>query len=255
MPEQLHVLQIEDSPTIVQYTRSMLAESKSVEFAIEAEATLAAGIKRLARGGIDVVLLDLTLPDSEGLETFSILHAAVPKVPVVIFTSVDDEELTLGALRQGASDYLVKSEVHAKWLARALSYAPNRQQSEKSDDKSSKSDDKAAERSIEIQKSDGTLGLFRVRINDRRMVSVVTMEAIKNRMLNLVKRTDVSEVRVDFSRVEYVANAAISMLLIVHKKAKASDTELVLCNISPQVFDQFTSRRFDKVFRIERATA
>ncbi|HRX82533.1 MAG TPA: response regulator, partial [Pirellulaceae bacterium] len=255
MADQLHVLQIEDSPTIVQLTRSMLAESKSVAFVVEAESSLAAGIKRLARGGIDVVLLDLTLPDSEGLETFSTLQAVIPKVPIVIFTSVDDEELTLDALRQGAADYLVKSEVHAKWLARALSFAPNRNQTPKFDGKSSKSDDKVVERSIEIEKSDATPGLFWVRINAKRMVSVVTMEVIKNRMLNLVKRTDVSEVRVDFSNVEYVANAAISMLLIVHKKAKAADAELILCNISNQVFEQFTSRRFDKVFRIERASA
>ncbi len=71
----------------------------------------------------------------------------------------------------------------------------------------------------------------------------------------VVKRADSTEVRIDFSKVEYVANAAISALLSVNKKAIASDTELILCNVSPQVFEQFSSRRFDKVFRIERAIA
>lgn len=255
MPESIHVLQIEDSPTVVQLTRLMLAESSSVQFVIEDVTTLAAGIKRLSQDGVDVVLLDLTLPDSEGLDTYRILHAAVPNIPVVIFTSVDDEELTLEALRQGAADYLVKAEVHAKWLARALSYAPNRLPGSRSNGKSSESSDKANESAIAVQKSDASPNLFLVRINEKRMVSVVTMEAIKNRLLNLVNRSTVSEVRVDFSNVEYVANAAISMLLIVHKKAKSADAELVLCNVSPQVYEQFSSRRFDKVFRIERAAA
>jgi anti-anti-sigma factor len=184
-----------------------------------------------------------------------VLHAAIPKIPVVIFTGVDDEELTLKALRQGAADYLVKSEVHAKWLARALTLAPNRSQTPTPDGKAVKAGGERAERTIEIEKSDASSGVFLVRINDKRMVSVVTMEAIKNRLLNLVRRADSTEVRIDLSRVEYVANAAISMLLIVNKRAIAADTALVLCNVSPQVFEQFTSRRFDKVFRIERAAA
>ena len=85
------------------------------------------------------------------------------------------------------------------------------------------------------------------------MVRFVTMEAIKIRLLKLVQRTDCDEIRIDFSKVEYVANAAISMLLIVNKQAKTTDTGFVLCKVSPQVYEQFSSRRFDKVFRIERA--
>jgi anti-anti-sigma factor len=255
MTEPIHVLQIEDSPTVVQLTRSMLAETSGVGFALESVNSLAEGIQRLARGGIDIVLLDLTLPDSEGLETFRVLHAAVPKIPVVIFTGVDDEELSLDALRQGAADYLVKSEVNSKWLARALSFAPNRTQSPAPDGKAAKTGSGAIEQAMEIEKSDASPGLFLVRINDKRMVSVVTMEEIKNRILKLVQRSDSTEVRIDFSKVEYVANAAISALLSVNKRAAAADTQLVLCNISRQVFEQFSSRRFDKVFRIERGIA
>jgi DNA-binding NarL/FixJ family response regulator/anti-anti-sigma regulatory factor len=255
MDQPIHVLQIEDSPTIVQLTRSMLAESTSVEFAIESEDTLAGGISRIAQGGIDVVLLDLTLPDSEGLETFRVLHAAAPKIPVVIFTGVDDEEQSLEALRQGAADYLVKAEVSAKWLARALGFAPIRTSPPTPDGKAAKKGGESHERTIDIEKSEASPGLFLVLINDKRMVSVVAMEAMKDRLLSLVKRADSTEVRIDFSKVEYVANAAISALLSVNKKAIASDTELILCNVSPQVFEQFSSRRFDKVFRIERAIA
>lgn len=255
MLEAIHVLQIEDSPLVVQLTRSMLAESKGVSFALESVQSLAQGIKHLARGGVDVVLLDLTLPDSQGLETFNTLHAAAAKVPVVIYTSVDDEELSLLALRQGAADYLVKSEVNAKWLARALTLAPNRSRSVAKEDKATKSDAGTTKRTIEIEKSTTSPGSFRVRVNDRRMVSVVTMEAIKDRLLKLVQRSDCDEIRIDFAKVEYVANAAISMLLIVNKHAKTADKELVFSSVSPQVYEQFSSRRFDKVFRIEQPNA
>ncbi|MBI2481747.1 MAG: response regulator [Planctomycetia bacterium] len=255
MPEPIHVLQIEDSPTVVQLTRSMLAEATGARIVLESVGRLAEGIQRLSRGGIDVVLLDLNLPDSEGLETFRVLHEAVPQVPVVVFTSVDDEEQSLQALRQGAADYLVKSEVHAKWLARALTLAPNRTPIPSRGSKAAKAGGEATERAMEIEKSDAVPGQFLVRINDKRMVSVMTMEPIKNRLLNLVRRADSTEVRIDLSHVEYIANAAISTLLLVNKKADAANVALVLCNVSPQVFEQFSSRRFDKVLRIERAIA
>lgn len=255
MLEAIHVLQIEDSPLVVELTRAMLAESKGVSFVLESVGSLAQGIKHLARGGVDVVLLDLTLPDSQGLGTFNALHAADAKVPVVIYTSVDDEELSLLALQQGAADYLVKSEVNAKWLARALTLAPNRSRKVSAEDKAAKPEEVTTDRAIEIEKSTTSPGSFLVRVNDKRMVNVVTMDAIKTRLLKLVQRTDCHEIRVDFSKVEYVANAAISMLLIISKQAKTAGMELIFSHVSPQVYEQFSSRRFDKVFRIERASA
>jgi DNA-binding NarL/FixJ family response regulator/anti-anti-sigma regulatory factor len=255
MLEAIHVLQIEDSPLVVELTRSMLAESTGVSFALESVGSLAQGIQRLARDGVDVVLLDLTLPDSQGLDTFHSLHAVDAKIPIVIYTNFDDEALSLLALQHGAADYLVKSEVNAKWLARALALAPNRSRTAATEDKAAKPDGAKAGRTIEIEKSTSSPGSFRVKVNDKRMVSVVTMEAIKIRLLQTVQRSDCDEVRIDFSKVEYVANAAISMLLIVNKQAKAANKELVFSNVLPQVYEQFTSRRFDKVFRIERANA
>jgi len=255
MLEAIHVLQIEDSPLVVQLTRSMLADSTGVSFTLESVDSLAQGIQHLARGGVDVVLLDLTLPDSQGLDTFHSLHAVDAKIPVVIYTNVDDEALSLLALQHGAADYLVKSEVNAKWLARALALAPNRSRNVATEDKPAKPDGATSGRTIEIEKSTTSPGSFRVQINDKRMVSVMTMEAIKIRLLQLVQHSDCDEIRIDFSKVEYVANAAISMLLIVNKQAKTARKELVFSNVSPQVSEQFSSRRFDKVFRIERASA
>lgn len=255
MQEVIHVLQIEDSPLVVKLTQSMLAESKGVSFEFESVERLAQGIERVARGGIDVVLLDLTLPDSQGIETFHVLHSTFAKLPVVIYTNVDDEELSMLALRQGAADYLVKSEVHSKWLLRSLRYALNRGPSTSADGGEAKSESGPTAPVMDIEKSASSPGNFAVRINDKRMVSVVTMESVKNRLLNLVRRKDCVEVRIDFAKVEYVANAAISTLLIVNKQANASGKRLVFANVRPQVYEQFSSRRFDKVFQIERSNA
>ncbi|MBC8353408.1 MAG: response regulator [Planctomycetes bacterium] len=252
MLEAVHVLQIEDSPTVIQLTRSMLADATIVSFAHESVETLSAGIKRIAQGGVDVVLLDLTLPDSQGIDTFNILHAAAAKLPVVIYTSVDDEELSLLALHQGAADYFVKSEVNSKWLTRSLTFALSRSRYSAPGDNAEKADPVTAKRSLTIEKLTTAPGSYTVRINDKKMVSLVTMEAIKNRLLNLVRRADCNDLQIDFSKVEYVANAAISMLLTVNKQANATSKDLVLSNVSPQVYEQFSSRRFDKIFQIER---
>ncbi len=252
MFDAVNVLQIEDSPTIVELTRSMLAEANGAQIAVESVGTLADGIKRLSRGGIDVVLLDLTLPDSEGLNTFRVLNAAAAKVPVVIYTSVDDEKQSLIALHEGAADYLVKSEVTPKWLARSLKYALTRDG--KLDLGSSANNAKAAavERLLEIKQSTETPSTFVATFIVKRVVNVAALDAAKNQLLNLARRSDCERIELDCSIVEYVANAAISTLLIVHKKSKAAEKPLVLTNVSRQVFEQFSSRRFDKVFQIER---
>lgn len=81
-------------------------------------------------GGVDVVLLDLSLPDSRGLETFLRLSAVMPDQPVVILSGYDDEQLAAEAVHQGAQDYLVKYELSGKLLVRSLNYAIERKRTE-----------------------------------------------------------------------------------------------------------------------------
>ncbi|HXF93673.1 MAG TPA: PAS domain S-box protein, partial [Nitrospiraceae bacterium] len=87
---------------------------------------LAAGIERLIDAKPDVVLLDLSLPDSQGLETLTRVHAAANGVPIVVLTSLEDEALGLQLIRAGAQDYLVKGQVTGPLLRRALRYAVER---------------------------------------------------------------------------------------------------------------------------------
>jgi signal transduction histidine kinase len=83
-------------------------------------------LNRLDQGGIDLVLLDLTLPDAGGIDTFLKVHAKAPDVPVVVMSGLADEELAVRAVGEGAQDYLMKGQVDSNLLVRAMRYAVER---------------------------------------------------------------------------------------------------------------------------------
>jgi two-component system cell cycle sensor histidine kinase/response regulator CckA len=123
---QLVVLLVEDSAAIASQIQGFLANAKGNKFIAHHVQDLESALQHAAKGVYDVVLLDLGLPDSRGLDTFTVFHASTPDVPTVVFTGVDDEQLALEALRQGAQDYLVKGEVDSRLLVRAIRYAVER---------------------------------------------------------------------------------------------------------------------------------
>jgi PAS domain S-box-containing protein len=130
MVEQpIQVLLVEDNPADVRLLLEILKESSN-RFAVTQVDRLDAAINYLTIASFDVILLDLTLPDSVGLETFLKLHQRVSAIPIVVLTGLDDETLTLKAMQQGAQDYLVKGKVTGDLLARSLRYAIERQRSE-----------------------------------------------------------------------------------------------------------------------------
>jgi len=120
------VLLIEDSPANARLIEIMLSQVPGTDFTIERAGRLDDGIGRLARSGIDVVLLDLGLPDSQGLGTFARLHGRAPGMPVVVLTGLEDTEVGLSAVRSGAQDYLVKGQATGELLARTIRYAIER---------------------------------------------------------------------------------------------------------------------------------
>ncbi|NJN97061.1 MAG: PAS domain S-box protein [Anaerolineales bacterium] len=126
----IHVLLVEDNPTDVLLLREALAEVRLFPFELTQVAQLAEVQPCLNRKKIDVILLDLGLPDSQGLETLLKLRRQVPQTPVVVLTGLADEELGLKALQAGAQDYLVKGQVEGTGLARSIRYAIERQRSE-----------------------------------------------------------------------------------------------------------------------------
>ena len=129
IPRPIKVLLIEDNPGDAELIRAMLADAKRMTFDLEWHDTLAAGMNRLSSGGIDLVLLDLVLPDSAGLETLRRLLAVSRGAQVVVvFSGQADEEIAFQALQQGAQDYLIKGRVDSRVLARAIRYAMERSQ-------------------------------------------------------------------------------------------------------------------------------
>ncbi|MBE9547556.1 MAG: response regulator [Proteobacteria bacterium] len=122
---------IEDIPGYALLIREMLKESSAVQFELVHVERLEDGLICLQKETVDVVLLDLHLSDSRGLDTFIRVHAQVPGVPIVILTGFDDETLALEAVRKGAQDYLVKGQVvDSDLLIRSMHYAIGRKRAE-----------------------------------------------------------------------------------------------------------------------------
>lgn len=130
MSTKLNVLLIEDNPGDARIIRELLAAEDALRFRLQIADHLAAGLAELAAGGVDVLLLDLSLPDSQGLDSFTAAHGRFPDVPIIVLTGLDDEKLAEEAVRAGAQDYLVKGQVEGHLLARAMRYAVERRQAE-----------------------------------------------------------------------------------------------------------------------------
>lgn len=124
----VRILLVEDDPEDALLLRRLLEREVEAGFrpAIEEAPSLAGAQMRLAQGGVDVVLLDLMLPDSRGLDTAAALLTRFAKVPIVVLTGLSDEALALQAVRRGAQDYIVKGSVDGRTLRRVLSYAVHR---------------------------------------------------------------------------------------------------------------------------------
>jgi Flp pilus assembly CpaE family ATPase len=126
----LTVLLIEDSPQYAQLVQHWLAPvTGGAGFVLNWTDSLADGMTRLERGGVDVILLDLGLPDCSGMDTFTQTRARAPKTPIVILSSADSEALALQMIQEGAEDYLVKSNCDAEALKRAVRRAVVRRKS------------------------------------------------------------------------------------------------------------------------------
>lgn len=122
----IKVLLVEDNPGDARLIREMLAEAGEGQFVITHVERLGDAFHRLDEEHDDVILLDLSLPDSHGLETFSEIHDRGSGVPVIVLTGLGDESIAVKAMQEGAQDYLVKGEVVGALLARSIRYAIER---------------------------------------------------------------------------------------------------------------------------------
>lgn len=126
--EPIKVLLIEDQIFQIQLMTELFRLVGSNEFRLSTSRTLKEAIQLLLKTQIDIVLLDLNLPDSEGYDTFKEIQDLQIDVPVILMTATSDEKFALKAIQDGAQDFLVKGEVDAKLLFRAIRYAIERHQ-------------------------------------------------------------------------------------------------------------------------------
>ncbi|MGB7272086.1 MAG: ATP-binding protein [Geitlerinemataceae cyanobacterium] len=125
----LKILLVEDNSADARILQKFLTSiDRMPEFEISWVDRLDEALQSLGNQTFNAILLDLGLPDSQGLETVRQIYEKAPKIPIVVLTGLDDEELAVEALRQGAQDYLIKGEMNRPWLVRAIHYAIERQQ-------------------------------------------------------------------------------------------------------------------------------
>ncbi len=122
----LRVLLVEDNPGDAVLVREALTDAPGATFALDWRSTLTEALVALSTGTYDALLLDLTLPESRGIDTLDRVRARHDGLPTLVLSGIDDEQTALAALHAGAQDYLVKGRFDGALLARALRYAIER---------------------------------------------------------------------------------------------------------------------------------
>jgi len=131
----IKILLIEDNPGDVRLIEEILRESKTSGFELESADRLSAGIKFLEKKRFDIVLLDLGLPDSQGIYAVLRIVESFPAMPVIVLTGLSDEAVGLDAISKGAQDYLTKGHIDGNLLVRCLRYSLERKRIEEEKEK------------------------------------------------------------------------------------------------------------------------
>jgi len=123
----IQILLIEDNPGDARLVAELLRGVATANFVIERVDRLEPALERLKQARVDVMLLDLSLPDSRGHETFTAIHDQAPDVPIIVLTGLSDEVVAVRVAREGAQDYLIKGQADGPVLWRSIRYAIERQ--------------------------------------------------------------------------------------------------------------------------------
>ncbi len=129
--ETIEILLFEDNPGDTGLIEAMLEEFTDFSYKLKNVETLNEGLHLLKERQFDVILLDLGLPDSEGIDTFLDVHIKSPGTPIIILTGLTDGRMGISAVKKGAQDYLVKGQVESKLLERSIKYSIERKRAEK----------------------------------------------------------------------------------------------------------------------------
>lgn len=126
----INILLIEDDPDDIELLELYLQRPSQQRCRVEVVHRLCDGVARLERNGIDAVLMDLGLPDAEGIDCVTAVREKAPTVPIIVMTGLKSEELAIEAVQRGAQDYLVKGEANPDTISRSLRYAIGRKRAD-----------------------------------------------------------------------------------------------------------------------------
>lgn len=129
-PAPVKILLVEDSTSDAVLLQECLMQNGLGEFRFQHTETLAGALEMVRAGSFDLLMLDLSLPDSSGPDTYLRARSAAPHLPIVVLTSVEDEAVGLSAVRHGVQDYLIKGQAYGRQTARAIHYAIERKRAE-----------------------------------------------------------------------------------------------------------------------------
>ena len=126
MDEKVEILLFEDNPGDACLIEEMLDGLADFPYGLKNVETLNEGLSLLKERTFDVILSDLGLPDSDGIDTFFDIYARNSRIPIIIFTGSNDEKIGINAVKKGAQDYLVKGQVDGRLLKRSIQYSIER---------------------------------------------------------------------------------------------------------------------------------
>jgi DNA-binding response OmpR family regulator len=121
--QSIKILLVEDNLGDALLIKEMLTESNEFDYEVTHTTRLDEGIKILVKDHFDLILLDLGLPDSSGMDTFNIMKYNAPDIPIIVLTGLDEHIFAVSAVGRGAKEYLVKSEINSKLLKDSIKSA------------------------------------------------------------------------------------------------------------------------------------
>ncbi len=218
-------------------------------FKIEHAATLSKGMEQTKKSAFDALILDLNLPDSQGISTYLTARKQLPTMPIVILTELTDDSTVAIAYRRGVQDFLVKSTVTPQWLVHSLKHAMFRVKQLEGWDAPSKSPNAGVAdlRSLWLQETKDDVVVLR--LLSKRLLDASAIFMIEERLTSLVERGN-HHLVISMKDVEYISNAALGVLIGTQKRIRARNGTLRLSDVRQNVRRQLGTRQFHRLFEI-----